>query len=176
MDNHPGLFIKGTDISKELLRIAAGKNKIPRENLIRSDAYSLPFKDNSFDAVVELGVLHHVKNPSQVVTEMIRISKKVVFISDANRFGQGSYVQRIIKFILYKLKLWNLANYIKTRGRGYTVSEGDGIAYSYSVFDSYPILMKNSRKIIAIPTAGKEKSSVFTLFSSPHFLICAFKS
>jgi len=33
--------------------------------------------------------------------------------------------------------LWPFADMIKTKGQGYTLSEGDGLAYSYSLFNDY---------------------------------------
>ena len=53
----------------------------------------------------------------------------------ADRFGQGSFPLRIIKLLLYKLKLWKAFDFVRTRGNGYQVSEGDGVFYSYSAFD-----------------------------------------
>jgi SAM-dependent methyltransferase len=38
-----------------------------------ADAMRLPFKDQAFDAVVCLNVLHHLAHPSQAVGEMIRV-------------------------------------------------------------------------------------------------------
>ena len=32
---------------------------------------------------------------------------------------------------------WHVADFVKTRGRGYMISDGDGVAYSYSVFNDY---------------------------------------
>ena len=42
----------------------------------------------------------------------------------------------MIKLGLWAVGLWRLADWIKTRGKRYTYSKGDGIAYSYSVFQS----------------------------------------
>ena len=42
-----------------------------------------------------------------------------------------------MKQTFHALGLWPLVDFIKTRGRGYTISEGDGLAYSYSVFNNY---------------------------------------
>ncbi len=33
--------------------------------------------------------------------------------------------------------LWRVVDFIKTKGKGYTISEGDGLAYSYFVFNNY---------------------------------------
>jgi hypothetical protein len=38
---------------------------------------------------------------------------------------------RLAKQSIHELRLWPLANFIKTRGKGYTISDGDGLFYSY---------------------------------------------
>ena len=45
---------------------------------------------------------------------------------------------RLDKQAIHALQLWPLANFIKTRGKGYAISDGDGLFYGYSVFDDYP--------------------------------------
>ena len=68
---------------------------------------------------------------------MLRVAKKAVFIADSNNFGQGGAFARTVKQTFHALGLWPLIDFIKTRGRGYTISEGDGLTYSYSVFNDY---------------------------------------
>src|SRR5579863_3468251 len=104
--------------------------------LLMASGDALPFADRSFDAVCEFAILHHVPDPARIVQEMLRVARNVVVISDANRFGQGSFPLRIIKLLLYKLKLWKAFDFVRTRGRGYQVSDGDGVFYSYSAFDN----------------------------------------
>jgi ubiquinone/menaquinone biosynthesis C-methylase UbiE len=103
---------------------------------VRGSGAALPFADSSFDVVCEFAVLHHVPNRNAVVKEMFRVARKAVLISDSNRFGQGPRAARLIKLGLYKTKLWKAYNYLRTSGKGYRVTEGDGVAYSYSVYDS----------------------------------------
>ncbi len=172
-DNHPTCTCIGVDISKELLKIAF--NKKCNGHLIQCDAYSLPLKSGSVDAAVAMGVLHHVKDPNQVIREMLRVSKKAIFISDGNRFGQGGAVMKLIKLALWCVGLWKLANYIKTKGRGYTMSEGDGITFSYSVYDSIALLKRGGMKVIAIPTIGSGDLATFPILSAPHLFVCAIK-
>ncbi len=144
--------------------------------LVCGSGESLPFADDSFDAVCEFAILHHVENPNAVVREMIRVARKAVFISDANRFGQGGRVARVLKLALYKLRLWHAVNFIKTAGKGYSFSEGDGLFYSFSVFDSYQILAEWADRIVLVPTAPATSTSWFgPLVTSAHVLLCAFK-
>ncbi len=43
---------------------------------------TIPFGDNSFDKSLIVTVLHHTKNPEQVVTEAKRVSKSLVIMED----------------------------------------------------------------------------------------------
>jgi len=133
----PDALICGVEPVEALVRqgISSGVNQSLPLFLASGDA--LPFADKSFDAVCEFGILHHVPEPARVIGEMLRVARNVVAIVDANRFGQGTLPIRIIKLLLYKLKLWKAFEFLRTRGRGYQVSEGDGVFYSYSVYDNY---------------------------------------
>lgn len=113
---------------------------IGRDQLIGGSGEALPFADNAFDFVIETGVLHHVPNPDRVVAEMVRVARLGVMISDCNNFGQGSWPVRLLKSVVDRLGLWRLLIWIQTRGKLSKWSEGDGVFYSYSVFDNLDIL------------------------------------
>jgi SAM-dependent methyltransferase len=104
--------------------------------IMQGSGDALPFADKSFDVVTAFGVLHHVSHPARLIHEMTRVARRAVFISDANRFAQGSTTARYMKLLLHGSGLWPLFDLVRTRGRRYMVSEGDGVFYSYSVFDS----------------------------------------
>ena len=131
----PDLRLQGVE-PVEALRKTGYSNGISAEDLIDGSGYELPFSSGSFDLVCEFGVLHHVRHPNRVVNEMLRVAKKAVFLSDSNNFGGGSRASRAIKQTIHSLGLWPLANFLKTGGRGYSISRGDGLFYSYSVIDS----------------------------------------
>jgi ubiquinone/menaquinone biosynthesis C-methylase UbiE len=153
-------------------------NGVPRGSLLQGSGYELPFEDEAFDAVFECGVLHHVAEPSRMVAEMARVAKRAIFLSDSNRFGQGGPAARLLKTALYKSRLWRAARFVQTKGKMYTLSEGDGLAYSYSVFDSYDQLAALTRQIWLLPTAGEQSnrgSWIHPLLTSTHVLLCAFK-
>ena len=156
----------------------AEANGVPKGMLLQGSGYKLPFEDASFDAVFECGVLHHVDDPARMVGEMIRVAKRAIFLSDSNRFGQGSHAARLLKTALYKCGLWRAARYVQTRGKMYIVSKEDGIQYSYSVFDSYQQLAARTQQIWLLPTGGVQSSHsswLHPLLNSTHVLLCAFK-
>ncbi len=135
-ESFPQLKILGVEPAENLRNIGYSKGLSPDE-LVDGDAQQLSYADGSFDLVCEFGALHHIPEPSKAVSEMLRVSAKAIFISDSNNFGQGSLAGRSLKQALRALGLWQMANFVKTRGKGYSVSEGDGLSYSYSVFSNY---------------------------------------
>ncbi|MCX7353639.1 MAG: class I SAM-dependent methyltransferase [Alphaproteobacteria bacterium] len=135
-EKHPALKVASVEPVKELREVGYSKG-LTKEELIEGDATRLQFQDGQFDLVCEFGILHHVKSPAAVVAEMLRVGKVGIFISDSNNFGQGPFASRAFKQLLDTLGLWRIANLIKTKGKGYQITEGDGLAYSYSVFKNY---------------------------------------
>ena len=98
------LFTGINQENKTILNIGAGKSsnsvrasvstqianliQIDRENLEGidkiADATDLPFKDNSFDVVLFLRVLHHINNFNQALNEALRVTKSggVILLSE----------------------------------------------------------------------------------------------
>lgn len=69
------------DNSVEMLRVGKQRlealcgNKPSNIHFLQSDAFNLPFEDNSFDTVCSFGVLHIFDNKKQFVKEAIRVLK-----------------------------------------------------------------------------------------------------
>jgi SAM-dependent methyltransferase len=134
------------------LREEGYRKGLSADELVDGDAQNLSYADGEFDLVCEFAALHHIPDPQRAVSEMLRVAKKAIFISDANNFGQGSPLARLVKQIIDSVGLWPLANYIKTRGKGYIVTEGDGVSYSYSVFNQYAQIKSACRSVHFINT------------------------
>jgi len=133
----PGIKAVGIEPSAELRAVGHSKG-LSHAELIDGDAMHLAFPDGSFDMVCEFGALHHMPHPSQAVAQMLRVARRAVFISDSNNFGQGGLMARTVKQAINAVGLWPLADRIKTKGKGYSISEGDGLFYSYSIFNDLP--------------------------------------
>lgn len=148
----PGGLICGVEPVWALIQqgVAAGNTR--EVSLLQASGEALPFADGSFDVVTEFSTLHHVSNPSAVVREMLRVARRAVVIVDSNRFGQGSLPAKLLKLTLYKMGLWSAFNYVRTRGKKYQISEGDGLFYSYSVYDSYPLVAAWAERIFVLPS------------------------
>lgn len=168
---HPGLNVVGIEPSPEL-RAQGYRKGLTSEELLDGDAQALPYQDGSFDLVCEFGALHHIPNPRKAVSEMLRVARKAIFISDSNNFGQGSLSSRCLKQVINAFGLWRLADLIKTRGNGYTISEGDGLAYSYSVFNDHDLIVASCARVQFISTMG---SGPNLYRSAPHVAVLGLK-
>ena len=150
-ENRPEMQIVGVEPVRELREVGYSHG-LSENELIKGDATKLKFDDGQFDMVCEFGVLHHIKHPEKAVSEMLRVAKKAIFISDSNNFGQGRLLVRTAKQALNALGLWRVADFIKTKGKGYTISEGDGLAYSYSIFNSYQLIKTRCERVHLLNT------------------------
>lgn len=172
----PGTFVCGVEPVAALVAQAARNGEVASGRILQATGEALPFPDASFDAVCEFATLHHAANPTAVVKEMLRVARKAVFLCDSNRFGQGSLPARLLKLALYKAKLWPAFNYLRTGGKGYAITEGDGLAYSYSVYDSLEPVTRWANRVILIPTTGPKSAGWFhPLLTSSGILVCALK-
>ena len=154
----PGARVVGVEPVREL-REAGHAQGIARDQLVDGNALALPFADDEFDFVIETGVLHHIRTPAKAVAEMLRVARLGVLISDANKFGQGSAIGRRAKSLVRVFGLWNAMIWLSTRGRMSKWSEGDGLFYSYSVFDDYHQLTGKFPRIFlmnTVPMAGTD--------------------
>jgi ubiquinone/menaquinone biosynthesis C-methylase UbiE len=173
---NPAFRLHGVEPVAALIRQAVNVNGIPAAWITRGRGDALAFPDQSFEASYECGVLHHARNPQRIVQEMMRVSTKAIFLSDENRFAHGSTLARWGKLLLYKTGLFSTAYRLKTLGKGYRLSDGDGLAYSYSVFDCLGILSQWADRIILIPLDDEKPKSVFQpLLTSFHLLLCALR-
>jgi SAM-dependent methyltransferase len=72
-DISPGCRFEGIDV---LLR--------PETNISVKmfDGVSIPYDDNSFDAILLIDVLHHIQNPLRILKEAKRVTRKTIIIKD----------------------------------------------------------------------------------------------
>jgi ubiquinone/menaquinone biosynthesis C-methylase UbiE len=167
----PQLSILGIE-PVEGLRNMGYRAGLRTDELVDGDATSLNLADASYDVVSAFGVLHHVRDQRRVVNEMWRVARTAIYISDSNNFGQGRPISRAVKQMLHACRLWPAANLLKTRGRGYSVSRGDGLNYTYSVFDTHSDLRKVAKSLHLINTLGDGANPYR---SAPHVALLAVK-
>lgn len=152
-DTAPQLKLAGIEPVPALIR-EAERAGLRRGTIREGTGLSLPYPDGSWDVVTAFGVLHHVAEPHRVVAEMLRVARRAVVVSDGNRFGQGRPVARLAKAALCATGLWPAWIALRTRGKGYSVSDGDGVHWSYSVYDSMALLRAGSRRLMTLEYDG----------------------
>lgn len=173
-----GLRTRGNDPSAALLRVAIERHGIPEERLDCVPSERLPYDDGAFDVVVETGVLHHTPEPQRVVAEMLRVARKAVFISDSNIYGQeGSRLPaRAMKLALARAGLLRPLLRRMRGGHDWYCNDGDGVAWSYSVFDSYPLVRASCAEVVVVPTGSKRRlSDACPVLFATHCLLAGFK-
>jgi len=168
-DKKPAMKLMGVEPSKELREIGY-QHGLSRDEIVDGVAEALPFQNEAFDLVCEFGVLHHVKQPQFAVAEMLRVAKKAIFISDANNFGQGSWFVRSLKQLINSLGLWGVVNFMKTGGKGFIVSEGDGQSYSYSAFNNYRQIKERCKIVYVVNTRESNGINLYRTASTVAFL------
>ncbi|GAC1630581.1 MAG: hypothetical protein NVS9B14_01350 [Candidatus Acidiferrum sp.] len=172
----PEAFVCGVEPVDALIGIGRRNDVLASGSLIRGSGLALPFADRSFDAVCEFAVLHHVPDPRAAVMEMLRVARKAVVLSDCNRFGQGNLLARLAKLAMCKTGTWRWYDLLRTRGKGYRVTDGDGVSYSYSIYDSFNLLSDWADRVIVIPAEnGKAQSWMHPLITSPGAVAIALK-
>jgi len=153
----PNLRMVGVEPSAEM-REEGYRSGLGTDMLIDGDATALEYDDGEFDLVCEFGMLHHLPTPADAVAEMCRVASKAVVISDTNNFGAGDPTKRVLKQAIDAMGLWKLADLVNTKGKGFRESEGDGISYSYSVFNDIPALEQRCRSVHVFNLDGSARS------------------
>lgn len=168
---HPGVRFVGIEPVEALRKVGHAAGLTPAE-LKDGDINQLDAMDGEFDLVCEFAVLHHVPQPAIAVAEMLRVARRAIFISDANNFGQGGKISRWVKQAVNAFGLWPVVNYIRTGGKRYCISEGDGLFYSYSVFNNYEQVRASCGSVHLINTvsAGPDLYR-----SAPHLALFGLK-
>jgi len=82
-----------TDLSNEMLQLAAARlAAFDNTTVQKADSYTLPFPQNTFDAVVLGNLLHIIKHPARVIQEAYRVLKAggCLLTIDATTYGLTS--------------------------------------------------------------------------------------
>jgi ubiquinone/menaquinone biosynthesis C-methylase UbiE len=80
--------VTGIDIDKKCVDYCTGAlcGRNPKlKSLIHYDGKTIPFADDHFDIITCIDVLEHVPDYEQILAELMRVSRKGVFISTPNR-------------------------------------------------------------------------------------------
>jgi ubiquinone/menaquinone biosynthesis C-methylase UbiE len=87
----PGGLALGVDISEPMLTRAVRAEAGAQVGFVRADAQRLPFRDQTFDAVVSVAMLQLIPQPSAALAEMVRVlrpgARMAVMVPTAGRAG-----------------------------------------------------------------------------------------
>ena len=78
------------DFSRSILKLLQKNLGHLKLTLVQGDIQMLPFKNNQFDAVLMLDVLHHLETKDMrmnAIKEAFRVSKKYVFLDVKNKYN-----------------------------------------------------------------------------------------
>ncbi len=83
----------GLDMSSRMLNLA--KNAHPETDFVMGNLKSIPFQDNSYDAVLLKHTLEHQIHYENAVSEAVRVSKNIVIINFFHRLLPGKLDLRL---------------------------------------------------------------------------------
>ncbi len=139
--------VKGVDFSEKMISIN------PVKNCKVQDINNLKEKSNSFDVVFCSNLLHHLKNPNKGISEMIRVSKKYVILSEPNRNNPLMFLFNLIKKEergALKFNLKYLKKLVKRQGLKIVIARTHGaivpnktpnfLIKILRIFDNFPAL------------------------------------
>lgn len=113
MQQRPDLSFQGIDI------LVRNRTKIPVEYF---DGQSIPYGNDTFDAVMLIDVLHHAENPLGLIEEASRVSRNIILIKDHTL--RGFLAGPILRFmdqignsrhgVALRYDYWPLQRWLKT--------------------------------------------------------------
>jgi ubiquinone/menaquinone biosynthesis C-methylase UbiE len=95
----------GLDLSSVLLEKARERLK-ENHYLVQGDSENLPIRDLLFDAVISITVIQNLSEPSQLISESIRVSRvgSYVIISSLKRVYNREEITQLVKNDLLSIK------------------------------------------------------------------------
>lgn len=94
--NSNAKHVIGLDFSEKAVKVA--HESMPDVDLIcRGDIHELPFKSNSIDYIISIGVIEHFEEPLLLVNEMARVLRKngILFLTTPNKIPLNDYMIKL---------------------------------------------------------------------------------
>lgn len=167
------LKLFGIEPSQGLLEIA--KKNLPVADFRQGFGEQLPYDTNSIDVVIAAAIMHHADSPGKIISEMFRVARKGVLISDHNNYAFGGAMARRIRMGLKMAGLLEAATFVKQGFKKQGYSRDDGWWYPYSLFDNYSQIAELSHRLVIFPTRRPSAGMGNLLFAQSHFAIVALK-
>lgn len=151
--------------------------------LVEGDIFSMPFRDESFDFVWNIGVIEHyeLEDISLILREMIRVCRRggIVAVGMPNEYSGPILKAKILKFIKfipgYKLDTEHFYKHeaIEDLFRESVKELGRTISYVNVKYFGNPLIMETPRYILK--TLGRVTSSFFVENRFLIVVICKFE-
>ena len=132
LNNIYKMNVIGTDVDPKQIKIAKIFNKENKSlKYIEADATELPFENDTFDLILTLWVLHHIRDWRKVLEEIKRVLKPMgtIFIYDLE------YSKKLVNFYNYANSKRILKHFVKKYG-------------VYSIDDIIDFFIKNHFKLV----------------------------
>lgn len=158
-----GYDATGIDFSPEMLAVGVRESGIPEERMKQGDATALPFPDQSFDVTCVLGALHHTARPTQLISEMLRVSRKGIVVSDELNRLSGGLKQILISAGIFAPVYRLLFRREPRQHRRMSTSDEDGPTYVFTAEEIIPLLKSEF-----------DDFKCLTFYSFGHKQICSY--
>jgi len=133
----------GIDISQDLLDVGVREFGLPRERMHCGDATRLPFPDQFFDVSCVLGALHHSAIPLSIISEMVRVTRHAIVVSDEANHLHGA-VRAILKKSGFFDPVYRLIFKREPRTTRRAIeTDGDGPTFDFTIEEIVPLLQAN---------------------------------
>jgi hypothetical protein len=114
---------------------------------------------------------------------MLRVSKLGVAISDSNMYVNGTSLGFLpkglfgstVKMLLCKTGIWKKLKTLCT-GKEWSYSDGDGVFWTYSVYESLSLLKEHCAQVFTIPLKGQRLMHELPLLGASHVLVIGMKN
>ncbi len=144
----PGLIVQGLDIQDK-------SGCVISKDLY--DGHKMPYKDNTFDIVIAVDMLHHTTDILSVLQEMARVSKTYILIKDVVVYGKWTYnLLCVIDYLVnirfgikctYNFPNWDEWNNYFCKSNLAIIKQPKYLNYGFGINERYnPIIMVKKTK------------------------------
>lgn len=142
---NPG-SIDAVDLDERMIEIAGRKNSDPSIRYHVMDASALRFPDNAFDAIFDFGIIHHIPNWKDCISEMSRVLKGngEVILEELSTDTFKTPSGRIWKGLLdhpYK-EMFSTAEFVNALVAAGFVLQGFSEAYPFRLIKHFSLVAK----------------------------------
>jgi hypothetical protein len=114
---------------------------------------------------------------------MLRVAKWGIAVSDNNMYVDGTsrgifpkgLFGSAVKMWMCRCGLWKRLKVLRT-GKEWSYSEGDGVFWTYSVYDTLPFLQKHCEQVFTIPLKGGSCMHALPVLGASHVLVVGIKN